>query len=103
MNHNFSSMIDRYKHQQLRIGSVSPHRISAWANKILPNGKIVGEVSFQDEKQFDGFNWLEYKKYGIRESIGNRSNKRISILDRKKKKKKLQIKWMWYKFYFPKK
>nr|UJT97515.1 RNA polymerase beta' subunit [Fagus longipetiolata] len=45
MNHNFSSMIDRYKHQQLRIGSVSPHRISAWANKILPNGEIVGEVT----------------------------------------------------------
>nr|UBZ16166.1 RNA polymerase beta' subunit [Fagus sylvatica] len=38
-------MIDRYKHQQLRIGSVSPHRISAWANKILPNGEIVGEVT----------------------------------------------------------
>nr|YP_009633035.1 RNA polymerase beta' subunit [Piper laetispicum]QBS47893.1 RNA polymerase beta' subunit [Piper laetispicum] len=38
-------MIDRYKHQQLRIGSVSPQQISAWANKILPNGKIVGEVT----------------------------------------------------------
>nr|QWE50212.1 RNA polymerase beta' subunit [Biophytum sensitivum] len=37
-------MIDRYKHQQLRIGSVSPQKISAWANKILPNGEIVGEV-----------------------------------------------------------
>lgn len=37
-------MIDRYKHQQLRIGSVSPEQISAWAEKILPNGKIVGEV-----------------------------------------------------------
>nr|YP_009669811.1 RNA polymerase subunit beta [Saltera sarcocolla]QCW95129.1 RNA polymerase subunit beta [Saltera sarcocolla] len=37
-------MIDRYKHQQLRIGSVSPQQISAWANKILPNGEIVGEV-----------------------------------------------------------
>nr|UXR12623.1 RNA polymerase beta' subunit [Liquidambar formosana]WBR74245.1 RNA polymerase beta' subunit [Liquidambar chinensis]WBR74680.1 RNA polymerase beta' subunit [Liquidambar acalycina] len=45
MNHNFSSMIDRYKHQQLRIGSVSPQQISAWANKILPNGEIVGEVT----------------------------------------------------------
>nr|WDE75214.1 RNA polymerase beta' subunit [Juglans mandshurica] len=44
MNQNFSSMIDRYKHQQLRIGSVSPQQISAWANKILPNGEIVGEV-----------------------------------------------------------
>nr|QFQ37712.1 RNA polymerase beta' subunit [Phyllagathis gigantifolia] len=38
-------MIDRYKHQQLRIESVSPQKISAWANKILPNGKIVGEVT----------------------------------------------------------
>nr|AXR88688.1 RNA polymerase beta subunit [Primula chionantha subsp. sinopurpurea]AXR88774.1 RNA polymerase beta subunit [Primula chionantha subsp. sinopurpurea]AXR88860.1 RNA polymerase beta subunit [Primula chionantha subsp. sinopurpurea]AXR88946.1 RNA polymerase beta subunit [Primula chionantha subsp. sinopurpurea] len=38
-------MIDRYKHQQLRIGSVSPQQISAWANKILPNGAIVGEVT----------------------------------------------------------
>uniref|UniRef100_UPI00315D1B74 RNA polymerase beta' subunit n=1 Tax=Mitrephora tomentosa TaxID=1489755 RepID=UPI00315D1B74 len=37
-------MIDRYKHQQLRIGSVSPQQISAWAKKILPNGEIVGEV-----------------------------------------------------------
>nr|YP_010413945.1 RNA polymerase beta' subunit [Dipsacus asperoides]QFQ37172.1 RNA polymerase beta' subunit [Dipsacus japonicus]URQ20802.1 RNA polymerase beta' subunit [Dipsacus asperoides] len=38
-------MIDRYKHQQLRIGLVSPQQISTWANKILPNGKIVGEVT----------------------------------------------------------
>nr|QVD44609.1 RNA polymerase beta' subunit [Primula sinolisteri var. aspera] len=38
-------MIDRYKHQQLRIGSVSPQQISAWANKILPNEEIVGEVT----------------------------------------------------------
>nr|QFQ46782.1 RNA polymerase beta' subunit [Anerincleistus macrophyllus]QFQ47790.1 RNA polymerase beta' subunit [Anerincleistus bracteatus]QFQ49722.1 RNA polymerase beta' subunit [Anerincleistus sp. Lin 657]QFQ49890.1 RNA polymerase beta' subunit [Phyllagathis lii] len=38
-------MIDRYKHQQLRIESVSPQKISAWANKILPNGEIVGEVT----------------------------------------------------------
>ncbi|KAK3217869.1 hypothetical protein Dsin_011839, partial [Dipteronia sinensis] len=45
MNHKFSSMIDRYKHQQLRIGSVSPQQISAWTNKILPNGDIVGEVT----------------------------------------------------------
>nr|YP_010994263.1 RNA polymerase beta' subunit [Prostanthera althoferi x Prostanthera campbellii]YP_010994350.1 RNA polymerase beta' subunit [Prostanthera campbellii]WOZ12216.1 RNA polymerase beta' subunit [Prostanthera althoferi x Prostanthera campbellii]WOZ12390.1 RNA polymerase beta' subunit [Prostanthera campbellii]WOZ12477.1 RNA polymerase beta' subunit [Prostanthera campbellii]WOZ12999.1 RNA polymerase beta' subunit [Prostanthera campbellii] len=37
-------MIDRYKHQQLRIGLVSPQQISAWATKILPNGEIVGEV-----------------------------------------------------------
>nr|AWI72798.1 RNA polymerase beta' subunit [Gelsemium sempervirens]UTU96534.1 RNA polymerase beta' subunit [Gelsemium sempervirens] len=45
MNQNFYSMIDRYKHQQLRIGSVSPQQISAWATKILPNGEIVGEVT----------------------------------------------------------
>nr|QXO07029.1 RNA polymerase beta' subunit [Epimedium coactum] len=38
-------MIDRYKHQQLRIGSVSPQQIIAWANKILPNGEVVGEVT----------------------------------------------------------
>nr|WAJ48873.1 RNA polymerase beta' subunit [Boronia imlayensis] len=38
-------MIDRYKHQQLRIGSVSPQQISAWSTKILPNGEIVGEVT----------------------------------------------------------
>nr|WVH37673.1 RNA polymerase beta' subunit [Ottelia alismoides] len=38
-------MIDRYKHQQLRIGPVSPEQISSWANKILPNGEVVGEVT----------------------------------------------------------
>nr|YP_009556252.1 RNA polymerase beta subunit [Simmondsia chinensis]QBC70106.1 RNA polymerase beta subunit [Simmondsia chinensis] len=38
-------MIDQYKHQHLRIGSVSPQQISAWATKILPNGEIVGEVT----------------------------------------------------------
>nr|YP_009829142.1 RNA polymerase beta' subunit [Stephania kwangsiensis]QJC59660.1 RNA polymerase beta' subunit [Stephania kwangsiensis] len=38
-------MIDRYKHQQLRIGSVSPQQIRAWATKILPNGERVGEVT----------------------------------------------------------
>nr|AMC32335.1 RNA polymerase beta' subunit [Oxalis dillenii]QPK76597.1 RNA polymerase beta' subunit [Oxalis corniculata]QWE50296.1 RNA polymerase beta' subunit [Oxalis corymbosa]QXE43470.1 RNA polymerase beta' subunit [Oxalis pes-caprae] len=38
-------MINRYKHQQLRIGLVSPQQISAWAKKILPNGEIVGEVT----------------------------------------------------------
>lgn len=37
-------MIDLYKHQQLRIGLVSPQQILAWAKKILPNGEIVGEV-----------------------------------------------------------
>nr|YP_010964766.1 RNA polymerase beta' subunit [Hedysarum xizangense]WNM89421.1 RNA polymerase beta' subunit [Hedysarum xizangense] len=39
-------MIDQYKHQHLRIGSVSPQQISAWAKKILPTGEIiVGEVT----------------------------------------------------------
>nr|WOC91466.1 RNA polymerase beta' subunit [Utricularia hispida] len=38
-------MIDQYKHQQLRIGLVSPQQISDWATKILPNGEIVGEVT----------------------------------------------------------
>uniref|UniRef100_UPI0030DEF57F RNA polymerase beta' subunit n=1 Tax=Ceratocephala orthoceras TaxID=286838 RepID=UPI0030DEF57F len=38
-------MIDRYKHQQLRIGLVSPQQIITWAKKILPNGEIVGEVT----------------------------------------------------------
>nr|YP_009758366.1 RNA polymerase beta' subunit [Vavilovia formosa]QIN90172.1 RNA polymerase beta' subunit [Vavilovia formosa] len=38
-------MIDKYKHQHLRIGSVSPEQISAWAKKILPNGETVGEVT----------------------------------------------------------
>ena len=45
MNHKISYMIDRYKHQQLRIGLVSPQQISAWATKIIPNGEIVGEVT----------------------------------------------------------
>nr|YP_010942246.1 RNA polymerase beta' subunit [Persicaria nepalensis]WLS52963.1 RNA polymerase beta' subunit [Persicaria nepalensis] len=45
MNSNFSSMIDQYKHQQLRIGLVSAQQISAWATKILPNGEVVGEVT----------------------------------------------------------
>nr|YP_009171338.1 RNA polymerase beta [Pelargonium australe]AJA38544.1 RNA polymerase beta [Pelargonium australe] len=38
-------MIDQSKHQQLRIGLVSPQQISAWANKTLPTGEIVGEVT----------------------------------------------------------
>lgn len=37
-------MIDQYKYQHLRIGSVSPEQISAWAKQILPNGETVGEV-----------------------------------------------------------
>nr|AGE93189.1 RNA polymerase beta [Calectasia narragara] len=38
-------MIDRYKHQQLRIGLVSPQQIRDWVNKTLPNGEVVGEVT----------------------------------------------------------
>nr|YP_009129771.1 RNA polymerase beta' subunit [Vanilla planifolia]YP_009456224.1 RNA polymerase beta [Vanilla pompona]AID52205.1 RNA polymerase beta' subunit [Vanilla planifolia]AUJ22494.1 RNA polymerase beta [Vanilla pompona]QII90215.1 RNA polymerase beta' subunit [Vanilla planifolia] len=38
-------MIDQYKHQQLRIGLVSPQQIRAWVDRILPNGEIVGEVT----------------------------------------------------------
>ena len=38
-------MIDQYKHQQLQIGLVSPQQIKAWANKTLPNGEVVGEVT----------------------------------------------------------
>nr|YP_010392058.1 RNA polymerase beta' subunit [Cyananthus lobatus]UPX07667.1 RNA polymerase beta' subunit [Cyananthus lobatus] len=38
-------MIDRYKHQQLRIGLVSPQQIRIWANKTLPTGEVVGEVT----------------------------------------------------------
>nr|YP_009681126.1 RNA polymerase beta [Sagittaria trifolia]QDG01465.1 RNA polymerase beta [Sagittaria trifolia] len=38
-------MIDQHKHQQLRIGPVSPEQIRSWANKILPNGEVVGEVT----------------------------------------------------------
>jgi DNA-directed RNA polymerase beta' subunit len=45
MKQKFSSMIDRYTHQQLRIGLVSPQQISTWSKKILPNGEIVGEVT----------------------------------------------------------
>nr|YP_010991320.1 RNA polymerase beta' subunit [Dendrobium sulcatum]WOX61687.1 RNA polymerase beta' subunit [Dendrobium sulcatum] len=45
MNQNLYSMIDQYKHQQLRIGPVSPQQIRAWAKRILPNGEIVGEVT----------------------------------------------------------
>jgi DNA-directed RNA polymerase subunit beta' len=38
-------MIEQSKQQQLRIGSVSPQQIRVWANKILPNGEVVGEVT----------------------------------------------------------
>nr|YP_010900088.1 RNA polymerase beta' subunit [Cycas crassipes]YP_010900174.1 RNA polymerase beta' subunit [Cycas ferruginea]YP_010900260.1 RNA polymerase beta' subunit [Cycas guizhouensis]YP_010900432.1 RNA polymerase beta' subunit [Cycas longlinensis]UDU84195.1 RNA polymerase beta' subunit [Cycas ferruginea]WHS16436.1 RNA polymerase beta' subunit [Cycas crassipes]WHS16522.1 RNA polymerase beta' subunit [Cycas ferruginea]WHS16608.1 RNA polymerase beta' subunit [Cycas guizhouensis]WHS16780.1 RNA polymera len=38
-------MIDRDKHQQLRIGLASPEQICAWSKRILPNGRIVGQVT----------------------------------------------------------
>nr|YP_009240195.1 RNA polymerase b'-subunit-1 [Sciadopitys verticillata]AMO00762.1 RNA polymerase b'-subunit-1 [Sciadopitys verticillata]BCK60783.1 RNA polymerase beta subunit-1 [Sciadopitys verticillata] len=38
-------MINQDKHQQFRIGLVSPKQIRAWAEKILPNGERVGEVT----------------------------------------------------------
>jgi DNA-directed RNA polymerase beta' subunit len=37
-------LIDQYKHKQLQTGLVSPQQIKAWANKILPNGEVVGKV-----------------------------------------------------------
>nr|YP_003934052.1 RNA polymerase beta [Geranium palmatum]ACH47349.1 RNA polymerase beta [Geranium palmatum]ADJ66351.1 RNA polymerase beta [Geranium palmatum] len=46
-------MIDRYKHQQLQIGLVSPQQISTWANKTLPNGEIVGEVTEIDHVEWE--------------------------------------------------
>jgi DNA-directed RNA polymerase subunit beta' len=38
-------MIDQYKHKQLQIGLISPQQIKSRANKILPNGEVVGEVT----------------------------------------------------------
>nr|QGU93514.1 RpoC1 [Torreya californica] len=38
-------MSDQDKHQQLRIGLVSPEQILAWSERILPNGERVGEVT----------------------------------------------------------
>nr|YP_009338930.1 RNA polymerase beta [Pelargonium endlicherianum]API84887.1 RNA polymerase beta [Pelargonium endlicherianum]ARU80406.1 RpoC1 [Pelargonium endlicherianum] len=46
-------MIDQYKHQQLRIGLVSPQQISAWANKTVPTGEIVGEVKTDKTFYYD--------------------------------------------------
>lgn len=45
MNQNLFFMIDRDKHQQLRIGLASPEQICAWSKRILPNGRIVGQVT----------------------------------------------------------
>nr|YP_009859790.1 RpoC1 [Silene kiusiana]AWX05917.1 RpoC1 [Silene kiusiana] len=47
-------MIDQYKHQQLRIGLVSPKQISAWATKILPDREIVGEVTKPSNREIVG-------------------------------------------------
>nr|YP_009500223.1 RNA polymerase beta' subunit [Taxus fuana]AXC48278.1 RNA polymerase beta' subunit [Taxus fuana] len=38
-------MSEQDKHQQLRIGLVSPEQILAWSERILPNGERVGEVT----------------------------------------------------------
>nr|YP_010137917.1 RNA polymerase beta' subunit [Cephalotaxus fortunei var. alpina]YP_010137999.1 RNA polymerase beta' subunit [Cephalotaxus fortunei]YP_010138245.1 RNA polymerase beta' subunit [Cephalotaxus mannii]QPO89611.1 RNA polymerase beta' subunit [Cephalotaxus fortunei var. alpina]QPO89693.1 RNA polymerase beta' subunit [Cephalotaxus fortunei]QPO90021.1 RNA polymerase beta' subunit [Cephalotaxus mannii]UPV70846.1 RNA polymerase beta' subunit [Cephalotaxus mannii]UPV70928.1 RNA polymerase beta' subun len=38
-------MREQDKHQQLRIGLVSPEQILSWSERILPNGERVGEVT----------------------------------------------------------
>nr|ULQ68550.1 RNA polymerase beta' subunit [Xyris capensis] len=38
-------MMDHFKHQQVQIGLVSSQQIRAWAERILPNGEIIGEVT----------------------------------------------------------
>nr|QYB21084.1 RNA polymerase beta' subunit [Austrotaxus spicata] len=48
-------MSDQNKHQQLRIGLVSPQQILAWSERILPNGERIGEVTTD--------NTLDYKNY----------------------------------------
>lgn len=53
-------MIDPYKQHQLRIGLVSPEQISSWANKTLPNGKVVGEV-----KKLYGYKKNKLRKGGL--------------------------------------
>nr|YP_010517856.1 RNA polymerase beta' subunit [Linum pallescens]UXN84012.1 RNA polymerase beta' subunit [Linum pallescens] len=92
MNQNFSSMIDRYKHQQLRIGSVSPQKISAWAKKILPNGEIVGEVTkpstyhYKTKQPHKGGLFCERIFGPLKSGICACGNYRV-IGDRKKQKK----------------
>nr|BBF91246.1 RNA polymerase beta subunit-1 [Saxegothaea conspicua] len=46
-------MIDQDKHQQVQIGLVSPKQIRAWSERILPNGKKVGEVTNPDTFDFE--------------------------------------------------
>nr|WRK68002.1 RNA polymerase beta' subunit [Phylloglossum drummondii] len=41
------------KHQFFRIGLASPEQIRAWAERILPTGEIVGEVTQPDTFSFD--------------------------------------------------
>nr|YP_010192243.1 RNA polymerase beta' subunit [Athrotaxis cupressoides]QZN07905.1 RNA polymerase beta' subunit [Athrotaxis cupressoides] len=48
-------MSDQDKHQQLRIGLVSPEQILAWSERILPNGERVGQVTTDQT--------LDYKSY----------------------------------------
>nr|QYB21899.1 RNA polymerase beta' subunit [Papuacedrus papuana] len=38
-------MSDQNKYEQLQIGLVSPEQILAWSERILPNGKKVGQVT----------------------------------------------------------
>nr|QYB22646.1 RNA polymerase beta' subunit [Taxodium distichum] len=45
MNQNLFFMSDQDKHEQLRIGLVSPEQILAWSERILPNGERVGQVT----------------------------------------------------------
>nr|YP_010213922.1 RNA polymerase beta [Linum narbonense]UBN07372.1 RNA polymerase beta [Linum narbonense] len=85
-------MIDRYKHQQLRIGSVSPQKISAWAKKILPNGEIVGEVTkpstyhYKTKQPHKGGLFCERIFGPLKSGICACGNYRV-IGDRKKQKK----------------
>nr|ARU80555.1 RpoC1 [Linum usitatissimum] len=85
-------MIDRYKHQQLRIGSVSPQKISAWSKKILPNGEIVGEVTkpstyhYKTKQPHKGGLFCERIFGPLKSGICACGNYRV-IGDRKKQKK----------------
>lgn len=38
-------MINRMKYQRLRIELASPERIRNWAERILPNGEVLGRVT----------------------------------------------------------
>ena len=38
-------MINRKKYQHLRIRLASPEQIRSWAERILPNGEVIGQVT----------------------------------------------------------